>query len=170
MNGAAAGGGLEDVPDPHPEGRPEVELDWGEPELPNSRHGARCLALQALYWNASSPGDIRHAFEDLSPKSGLDADNCAFAWQVIAAVAEHATVLAQLIEDAAHSWSPERIARLDGLIMRLALAEILYIDDVPPRVSIDEAVELAKAYGGEQSYAFVNGILDAVATSRGLEV
>ncbi|MEC9380651.1 MAG: transcription antitermination protein NusB, partial [Candidatus Latescibacterota bacterium] len=65
---------------------------------------------------------------------------------------------------------PDRIARLDGLILRLGLAELLYIGDVPARVTIHEAVELAKTYGGGQSYRFVNGLLDAIARQRDLDV
>jgi N utilization substance protein B len=153
-----------------PGGLSEWEPDWAEPELPNSRHGARCLALQALYWRASSPDDEGGALENLSRRSGLEPEYCSFAAHLVEAVNEHSAELSQLIEKAAHNWSLERMARLDGLILRLALAEILHVADVPPRVSIDEAVELTKAYCGESSYAFVNGILDAVASGLGVEV
>ena len=62
------------------------------------------------------------------------------------------------------------MARLDALILRLALAEILYLDDVPVRASIDEAIELAKTYSTGQSYAFINGVLDAVVRQQGLSL
>ena len=64
----------------------------------------------------------------------------------------------------------ERIARIDGIILRLALAEILYMSNVPARVSIDEAVELAKQFSTEDSFSFVNGVLDAVVRQRGIAV
>ena len=161
--------------------RAEAELDWTEPDLPNSRHGARRLALQALYCGASSVdhssesppsrlGDIAGALDNLARRSGLEPEYCAFAAHLVTVVAEHDAQLSQLIEKAAHNWTLERMARLDGLILRLALAEILHVPDVPARVSIDEAVELAKVYGGETSYSFVNGILDAVASGRGVDV
>ena len=90
--------------------------------------------------------------------------------QLVGVVVDHADELSQLIEKAAHNWSLARMARMDVLILRLALAEILHLADVPTRVSIDEAVELAKVYSGETSYAFVNGILDAVASGLGVDM
>ena len=152
----------------------EWEPDWTEPELPNSRHGARCLALQALYWGASSGanglGDVTAALDSLDRRSGLEPEYRAFAAQLVGVVVDHADELSQLIEKAAHNWSLARMARMDVLILRLALAEILHVADVPTRVSIDEAVELAKVYSGETSHAFVNGILDAVASGLGVDM
>ena len=156
----------------------EWEPDWTEPELPNSRHGARCLALQALYWGASSGassganclGDVTAALDSLGRRSGLEPEYRAFAAQLVGVVVDHADELSQLIEKAAHNWSLARMARMDVLILRLALAEILHLADVPTLVSIDDAVELAKVYSGETSHAFVNGILDAVANSLGVDM
>ena len=156
----------------------EWEPDWTEPELPNSRHGARCLALQALYWGASSGassganclGDVTAALDSLDRRSGLEPEYSAFAAQLVGVVVDHTAELSQLIEKAAHNRSLPRMARMDVLILRLALAEILHVADVPTRVSIDEAVELAKVYSGESSYAFVNGILDAVASGLGVDM
>ena len=70
----------------------------------------------------------------------------------------------------AKNWSWERIARIDRLILRLALAEMLYIEEIPVRVSINEAIELAKSYSTDKSYAFVNGVLDGVVRQKGLVV
>jgi N utilization substance protein B len=60
------------------------------------------------------------------------------------------------------NWSPERLARLDRVILRLGVAELLYLDDIPPKVTINEYVELARLFGTEESPRFVNGVLDAV--------
>ena len=68
-----------------------------------------------------------------------------------------------------NSWSPA-LARTDRLILRMGLAEMLHLEDVPTRVAIDEAVDLARAFSTDKSYAFVNGILDAVAKRRALSV
>ena len=165
---------MTDFPAERVDAQSEPELDWTEPELPNSRHGARCLALQALYWGAGHGANgldaVAGALDNLGRRSGLGPEYCAFAAHLVGVVDEHAAELSQLIEKAAHNWSLERMARMDGLILRLALAEILHVADVPTRVSIDEAVELAKVYSGETSYAFVNGILDAVAKGLGVDV
>ena len=67
-------------------------------------------------------------------------------------------------------YRPNRIARIDRLILRLALAEMLFIGEIPIRVSIDEAVELAKSYSTDKSHAFVNGILDGIVRQKGLVV
>jgi N utilization substance protein B len=135
------------------------------PALPDNRHGARQLALQALYWEASSPGDGQRALGELG--AGLSAPTLEFAAQLVAAVGTHGNELDQLIDGAAGHWRQDRIARIDGIILRLALAEIIH-GDTPARVAIDEAVELAKTYSGAKAYLFVNGVLDAVARQRGL--
>lgn len=138
-----------------------------DPALPDNRHGARQLALQALYWEASSPGDGQRALGELGEQASLSAPTRAFAGQLVAAVSEHAGELDALVDGAASHWRQDRIARIDGIILRLALAEILHCG-TPARVAIDEAVELAKTYSGAKSYVFVNGVLDAVTRQRGL--
>jgi N utilization substance protein B len=70
--------------------------------------------------------------------------------------------LDQLIQDNAAHWSLARIAPVERNILRLAAFELLYRDDIPERVAINEAIELAKTYGSEESGAFVNGILDQI--------
>ncbi len=67
-----------------------------------------------------------------------------------------------LIENASKKWKPERISRVSRSILRLAVYEILYIDDIPEKVSINEAVELAKRFDDENGYSFINGILGNV--------
>ena len=68
----------------------------------------------------------------------------------------------QLISDNLDNWKLERVATLDQLIMRIAVNEIYFNDDIPPKVSISEAIEIAKSYSTEDSSSFVNGILDAI--------
>ena len=135
---------------------------------PNNRRGARQLALQALYWDACLPGTSTEALKELSRRFSLGETVYIFAADLVLGVEKHAEELDQLISAAATHWSRERIARIDGLILQLALAEMLYFDEIPVRVSIDEAVELAKTFSTERSYAFINGILDTVAQQRNL--
>ena len=78
-------------------------------------------------------------------------------------VYDHMYELNHMIEKYARGWRLERISRVAAAIMRCAMCEILYMDDVPNAAAINEAVELAKRYGGERSFAFVNGILGSVA-------
>ena len=68
----------------------------------------------------------------------------------------------RLISDNLDNWKLDRVATLDQLIMRIAINEIYFIDDIPPKVSISEAIEIAKLYSTEDSSSFVNGVLDAI--------
>ena len=93
-----------------------------------------------------------------------------FADGLLRQSANHAQEIDELAAAMAQHWSWERIARIDRLILRLALAEMLFFDEIPVRVSIDEAVELARSYSTDKSYAFVNGVLDGVVRQKGLAV
>ena len=147
----------------------EIEALLGVDEAPpDNRRGARQLALQALYWDACSPGDIDASMGQLAGSLDLSVPVLAFASEIIHGVGAHAPELEELISSTATQWRKERIARIDWIILQLALTEILYFTDIPVRVSIDEAIELAKTYSTEQSYAFINGILDAIVRQKGL--
>jgi len=77
-------------------------------------------------------------------------------------VCERMGELDERIRRASRNWRPERMPRVDLNVLRIALYEVLFLRDVPPKVSIDEAVELGKRYGSEESGAFINGILDHI--------
>jgi N utilization substance protein B len=86
-----------------------------------------------------------------------------FSWLLVGGVMKHRDDLDAVIGRFSQHWKIERIARVELAILRLALFEILHVEDIPLKVAINEAVELAKLYGDENSRNFVNGILDAVA-------
>ena len=146
--------------------------EWGveEEALPDSRTGARRLALEVLYWEWASPGQLDEAFLQRAAAAALRRENVEFASRLARTAVEHARELDDLISTTATNWHSDRIARLDGLVLRLGAAELLYFDDVPARVAIDEAVELARTYGGGKSHAFVNGVLDGIARARGIRL
>ena len=137
---------------------------------PNNRHGARQVALQALYWEQSTQADSLDALAELGARFGLTPEVQSFAAELLQCAAEHAAELDALAAARVQHWRWERIARIDRLILRLALAEMLFIEEIPVRVSIFEAVELAKSYSTDKSYAFVNGVLDGVVRQKGLRV
>jgi N utilization substance protein B len=93
-----------------------------------------------------------------------------FAANLLQNATDHVDELDELAAAMAKNWSWNRIARIDRLILRLALAEMLFIEEIPVRVSIDEAIELAKSYSTDKSYSFVNGVLDGVVRQKGLAV
>ncbi len=131
-----------------------------------SRSSAREIAMKLAYsrlmGGAGTPADI-------AEESGADepptAEEALYAEEIAAGVETTCAELDGLIAQYAIGWSNERIARVDLCILRVALYEILYREDVPTGAAIDEAVELAKRFGGERSYAFVNGILGSAVKS-----
>ncbi len=137
---------------------------------PNNRHGARQVALQALYWEQSAQTDSLDALAELCGRFGLTQEVQSFAAKLLQCATEHAAELDALAAARVQHWHWERVARIDRLILRLALAEMLFIEEIPVRVSIFEAVELAKSYSTDKSYAFVNGVLDGVVRQKGLSV
>ncbi len=118
-----------------------------------TRRKARKTAVEILYQVDVTDGDI-----DKIIKS--EADD--FILSRIRGVLEHRDEIDKLIEANAENWSIDRIAVIERNILRLACFELLYCPDVPFKVIIDEAVELGKMYGTEESGAFINGILDNI--------
>lgn len=95
--------------------------------------------------------------EHPTPEEGRD-----YAEVLLRGVAEHGEVIDAAIGAVAEHWAFQRLALVDRNILRLAAYELLFRDDIPPKVAINEAIELAKAYGGEESGRFVNALLDAL--------
>jgi N utilization substance protein B len=137
----------------------------------SARHRARILAVQALYlmeMGETGPAAVRTARRLSSDSSadGADSEELAYAEDLVAAVRRLRPEIDQRIAAAGTRWRVDRMAALDVQVLRVAVAELLARrSDVPPPVAIDEAVEIARAFGGEESPAFVNGVLDAVARS-----
>ena len=133
------------------------------------RHRAREAALQLLYqWEVgrlevSALGDASEAYWASHP---APAARRRFADQLVAGTAARIQSIDPLLEANAKNWRLSRMAVVDRLIMRLAVYELLY-SDTPHAVVIDEALELAKTFGGDQTVRFVNGVLDSI--SRTLE-
>lgn len=130
-----------------------------------ARRKARELALQALYQHdiaedtaAKLARDLHHRYHDSE-----DAETLSFAAALVKSVIDHRPALDGLIEAAAKNWRMERMAVIDRNILRLGAAQLLHFgDDVPPKVAIDESIELAKRYGDDESGRFINGILDRI--------
>ncbi|HYB90775.1 MAG TPA: transcription antitermination factor NusB [Candidatus Binataceae bacterium] len=127
------------------------------------RHLGREIALKALYridiCGGATNEDLALFFEDFA----ADERARAFAAELIAGVRAETANLDQIIAGALEHWSVRRLSRVDHNILRLALYELLKRDDIPARVTIDEAIELAKRYGDRDSGRFVNGVLDEIA-------
>ena len=116
-------------------------------ERQQSRRRARELVLQSLY--ASESGNELPSlkiFEELLEKEKLNARNAQFATELYAAVTEHSSWADRQITDLAENWRIERIAAVDRIILRMGLVELQYRPDVPPKVVLNEAIELARTF------------------------
>lgn len=130
------------------------------------RRDAREHALQALYsveLHPESPREAVRLFMEAHP-CGKTVRN--FALGLITGVLDNQAGVDARIAEKSPNWSIARMAKIDLCIIRLATYELLYRDDIPRSVTINEAIEIAKKFGSEESPAFVNGILDEIA--RGL--
>jgi N utilization substance protein B len=123
------------------------------------RSRAREVAFQVLYQDDLNPGGEPDRGDELLRRRLGSPDLVEFARGLVAGVREHRHELDALIEGSAENWSLGRMAATDRNILRLGAYEVLH-SDTPPRVAVNEAVELAKRFGSAQSAQFVNGILD----------
>ncbi|MBN1279579.1 MAG: transcription antitermination factor NusB [Chlorobium sp.] len=128
------------------------------------RRQIREKILQALYTIELRETDIESAAGWLlTQEITEDANAMKFFNLLIGSIKAHMSEIDQYIGDHTFNWDMSRIAIIDKNILRMALAEILYCEDIPPKVSINEAIEIAKKFSStEKSSKFVNGILDAI--------
>jgi transcription antitermination protein NusB len=132
-----------------------------------ARRQAREGALQLLFFMEASGQDYKSAAEAFFRHFESDVEGRAYAEAAASGVEASQGKLDLLIRDAAEHWRMERMARVDRNILRLGAWELLFATEVPRAVILDEAVELAKLYGTEESSAFVNGILNRIANILG---
>ncbi len=127
------------------------------------RRKAREAALKVLYQmdmkGRLSPGEVDSGLDGLR----LGDEALSYCRRLLGGVASGLAEIDPLIEECSENWTLERMAVVDRNILRMAAYELLHCPDIPYKVVIDEAVELAKKYGSESSGAFINGILDRLA-------
>ncbi|NPB09080.1 MAG: transcription antitermination factor NusB [Thermodesulfobacteria bacterium] len=127
-----------------------------------ARRKGREIAVQILYQADVAGVPLTEAFSTYEGYFSPSPRALEFAKELVNGVAEKQEEIDALIEKFSKHWKLSRMSAIDRNILRLATYELLYRPDIPPKVSINEAVELAKAFGSEESAAFVNGILDAI--------
>src|SRR5690606_34876242 len=130
------------------------------------RREAREAAMKALYAHEIGRVAPQRALADVLAESSLPEGAREFARRLVAGVVEHLDELDEAIDRHSVGWSLDRLATVDRNILRVALYEIFYVADIPPSVSINEAVEIAKRYGDDDSPRFINGVLGAVLRGR----
>ncbi len=124
------------------------------------RRQARELALQVLYQMDLNRMPPDQAVDAVCASFDVPQEPRSFARLLVEGVSVHREEIDRRIEDASENWRLDRMAPVDRNILRIALYEMFYRDDIPPRVSINEAIELAKRFGTQDSRAFINGVLD----------
>ena len=130
--------------------------------MAGERRKARVLALQALYEIDSVGHEMEAVVSRLLSKGGLSEENTAFSRELVSGVIQNREQIDCNIQSFAPAWPVEQIPVVDRNILRLAIFEILLDNKVPVKVAINEAVELAKMFGGDNSAKFVNGVLGSV--------
>lgn len=127
-----------------------------------SRRAARECALKTLYgYEFSREADPADFFELSCSEFETESDE--FSKELFVTAAENLSAIDEIIEQNAKGWRLERISKMTLSILRLCVCEMKYFDDIPSAVSMNEAVELAKIYDGDDAPAFINGIVNAVA-------
>lgn len=132
----------------------------------SSRHLSRSIAMQSLYeWDFyNRKGDLKKIIKKNLERFGPGLKDKDFVEKLVQGVVKHLSEIDEIIEKAAPQWPIQRISIVDRNVLRLGLCELLYADKkaVPAKVAINEAIELAKSFGGEASGKFVNGVLGTV--------
>jgi N utilization substance protein B len=128
------------------------------------RSRARGWALQVLYaWESrGDAASIIEVLREFETERRIAASSRPYLSELIRTVARHREEIDKKIQEALTNWRLERLAAIDRNILRLAAAELYYLEDIPPLVSIQQAISLAEKYGTAESPRFINGVLDAL--------
>lgn len=132
--------------------------------MTGTRHKARVISLQALYEIDSVGRNAVKVVERLTSEAGLSKENTTFVHTLVDGTISHGADIDGNIRKFAPAWPVDQIAVIDRNILRLAIFEILFDNEVPVKVAVSEAVELAKSFGSDTSAKFVNGVLGSVSS------
>ncbi len=127
------------------------------------RRKAREIALQTLYAEDISHEGWEKAFRETIERRKSSDEAVRYAKRLVTAVVENRAGLDSLIEGCLENWTLDRVSKIDLIILRIALAELLDCPDVPTSVIINEAIEIARRFSSCDAVRFVNGILDSLA-------
>lgn len=132
-----------------------------------SRHLSRSIAMQSLFewdfWGRDN-AKLHEIVEKNIKEFGPGLEDTGFIWQLINGVMEHLEKINEIIVKCAPEWPLEQITLVDRNVLRIGIFELLWEkrDEVPPKVAINEAIEVAKNFGGESSGRFINGVLGTI--------
>ena len=132
------------------------------------RHRARAWALQIHYrWESSGPeGSLRDSLVETRKTRRISPGRLPYLHTALSLLDEHLPEVDRALQESLENWRLERLSSIDRGILRLAGTELIFMDEIPPKVSIQEGIRLAELYGGHDSPRFVNGVLDALYKRR----
>ena len=133
-----------------------------------NRRTARKIALKALYARELSGDDASHILSTVISEHFANSEQLElkkFCESLFLRTIRHVEELDEILEEHSRNWDVNRLAVLDKLILRMALTEFLYFEDIPVKVTINEALEIAKSYSTKKSSSFINGLLDSALES-----
>ena len=126
------------------------------------RRKSREVALQVLYQQEITKKEVTRVLSDFQASFLGNEERDEFMNRLVLGVLEHCEEMDRLIETYSENWRLVRMDIIDRSILRMAVFELLHCEDIPPRATLNEAIELGKRYGSEDSGAFINGILDRI--------
>lgn len=131
---------------------------------PRDRSRARAWALQVLYlWESAGGGEtILQALSKILQSRTVARRRVAYLEHLLETLQDHLPEVDRAVQGSLENWRLDRLSVMDRSILRLSATELLFLEDIPPKVSIQEGIHLAEAYGGKDSPRFVNGVLDAL--------
>jgi len=141
-----------------------TEADGLSPTDRLDRSRARAWILQIHYrWeSAGFEGSLRDALVDTTATRRVSPARLPYIRRVLTLLDEHQSEIDRALQTALENWRLARLSTMDRAVLRIGAVEILYMDEIPPKVAIQEALRLAESYGGDESPRFVNGVLDAL--------
>ena len=139
-----------------------------EPRERLDRSRARAWALQIHYrWESSGgEGTLRDAMVDTMATRRVSPRRVPYLRRLLTLLDEHAAAVDEALRGSLENWRIHRLSAMDRAVLRIGAVELLFVDEVPPKVTLQEAILLAEAYGGPESPRFVNGVLDALYKRR----
>ena len=127
-----------------------------------NRKRSREIAMELLFGMTLSKNTLEETIETFVEdyEMKLDTIDLDYIKEILAKVEENKVIIDSKIEESLNNWKLERISKVNLSILRLAIGEMLYIEDVPEKVAINEAIEMTKKYSDDKSVSFINGVLD----------
>ncbi|MBN8568372.1 MAG: transcription antitermination factor NusB [Ignavibacteria bacterium] len=129
--------------------------------MPQTRRHIRIKVMQILYAQSMNGDPIEMVMRDLL-SDVEDKENKQFAEDLIHYILDNLSTIEEIVDKKVENWEAERMAYLDKVILKIGVAELLNFPEIPPKVTINEAIEIAKDFSSKSSGKFVNGVLDAI--------